>query len=121
MNILLKEFLDAYLAYALWSSSDESDKSGGNPFDKNYTVDDLAPECLAKAVADCEKFQAENAADIAGDLAGAGHDFWLTRNSHGSGFWDGDWPDDVGERLTAASKAFGEINLYVGDDGKIYS
>ena len=21
----------------------------------------------------------------------AGHDFWLTRNGHGAGFWDGDW------------------------------
>lgn len=20
-----------------------------------------------------------------------GHDFWLTRNGHGAGFWDGDW------------------------------
>ena len=22
-----------------------------------------------------------------------GHDFWLTRNGHGAGFWDGDWDD----------------------------
>jgi|TARA_R110000744_G_scaffold366338_1_gene475354 hypothetical protein len=22
-----------------------------------------------------------------------GHDFWLTRNGHGAGFWDGDWND----------------------------
>ena len=25
------------------------------------------------------------------ELARAGTDFWLTRNGHGAGFWDGDW------------------------------
>ena len=49
-----------------------------------------------------------------------GHDLWLTRNGHGAGFWDGDYADDVGEALTKISEAMGEIDLYVGDDGKIY-
>jgi len=35
--------------------------------------------------------------------AQAGHDFWLTRNGHGAGFWDGDWPE-TGDALTEASK-----------------
>jgi hypothetical protein len=50
----------------------------------------------------------------------AAHDFWLTRNGHGAGFWDGDWPDEVGRKLTALSKEFGEQWHYVGDDGLIY-
>jgi len=50
----------------------------------------------------------------------AGHDFWLTRNGHGAGFWDGDWQEPAGAELSKASKAFGEINLYVSDDGKLY-
>ena len=50
----------------------------------------------------------------------AAHDFWLTRNGHGAGFWDGDWPDEIGKQLTALSKEFGEQWLYVGDDGLIY-
>jgi len=62
----------------------------------------------------------QNAADIAGECDRAGHDFWLTRNGHGAGFWDGDWPDDAGGRLTEASKKYGEFNLYVGDDGLIH-
>ena len=49
----------------------------------------------------------------------AGHDFWLTRNRHGSGFWDEDI-GDVGRQLTEAACACGECNLYVGDDQRIY-
>jgi hypothetical protein len=51
----------------------------------------------------------------------AGHDFWLTRNGHGAGFWDGDLSEDVGNALTEAAKKFGECHLYVGDDGQIYT
>ena len=81
--------------------------------------DDLAPETLAKMKADCYKFRAENAKDIEGREEQAGHDLWLTRNHHGAGYWDGDWPD-AGERLTQACKKYPEVNLYVGDDGLIY-
>jgi hypothetical protein len=54
------------------------------------------------------------------DSGQGGHDFWLTRNGHGAGFWDGDWPEEVGKRLTEASKKYGEVYLYV-QDGKIFS
>lgn len=130
MVATLDEFTRAYIECALWSSMDESDDRGGNPMDENYSADDLAPETLEKIIADCEKFQRENGHDIAtgctntckgcSDLEYAGHDFWLTRVGHGTGFWDGDWTEEAGERLTAASKQFGEVNLYVGDDGLLY-
>ena len=48
-----------------------------------------------------------------------GHDFWLTRNRHGAGFWDRGL-EFVGINLTDAAHAWGEFNLYVGDDGLIY-
>jgi len=48
------------------------------------------------------------------------HDFWLTRNRHGAGFWDGDYPEELGKKLTEASHAFGECDLYIGDDGKVH-
>lgn len=37
------------------------------------------------------------------------HDFFLTRNGHGSGFWDGDYKE--GDKLTEIAKSFGQ------DDG----
>lgn len=119
----LDSFTRQYIETALWSSNDESTPAGGEPMDKNYSFKDLAPETLEIMKADCDKFQADNhnlLEDCSRDeRKTAGHDFWLTRNSHGSGFWDGDW-GDKGDALTAASKKFKEVNLYIGDDGKIY-
>jgi len=51
----------------------------------------------------------------------AGHDYWLTRNGHGAGFWDGDWPEPYAAQLDDSAHAYGTVELYVGDDGKIYS
>jgi hypothetical protein len=50
----------------------------------------------------------------------AGHDFWLTRNGHGAGFWDGDWPEPYASELTRVAKEFGGYSLYLGDYGLIY-
>jgi hypothetical protein len=117
MNPMLIAYIDA----ALGSTSDESDESGGDPLERTYSVSDIAPDTLAAMASDVARFERENADDLAhGTSDLAGHDFWLTRNGHGAGFWDGDWPQDVGERLTSAAKAFGEVDLYVGDDKQIH-
>ena len=98
--------------------------------DANYSESDIAPEALATMRADCDAFYEANYADLNcegvkygpdfGQDGRAGHDFWLTRNRHGAGFWDGDWPKAEGERLTKSAHEFGECNLYVGDDGVIH-
>jgi hypothetical protein len=120
MVATLDEFTTAYLECALWAETDNADDRGGEPLDANYGIDDFAPEALASIVADCEAFQAAHADDIADDPERAGHDFWLTRNGHGAGFWDGDWPEPQATRLTDAAEAFGEVTIYVGDDGLLY-
>jgi hypothetical protein len=117
----MDRFTSAFIEAALWSSTDNSDDSGGRPLDANYGVEDFAPETLASIVADCKAFQEAHADDIGSELERAGHDFWLTRNGHGAGFWDGDWEDDIGAKLTEASHGFGSVDLYIGDDGLIYS
>ena len=117
----LDEFTHAYIEAALWSSTDESTPANGEPMDANYAISDLAPETLERIKADCAAFQGQHWEDIQDDVSRAGHDFWLTRNHHGAGFWDGDWPEGVDEKLTAASHSCGEVDLYVGDDGRVYS
>ena len=118
----LDDFTLAYLECALWSSTDNSRDDGGDPLDDNYGAEDMAPECLAQAVEDCRAFQADYGSHFEGLDAQAGHDFWLTRNRHGAGFWDR--PDLYGQEsarlLTEASHAYGSVDLYVGDDGAIY-
>ena len=117
----LDGFTRQFLATALWSETDNKTPQGGDPLENNYSLTDFALDTLKRLIADCKRFQKGNAADLeAGCQANArcnegqaGHDFWLTRDHHGAGFWDGDWPKDIGERLTAASDKFGEVHLYV--------
>lgn len=112
-------FFTAYLVTALWSSTDESTPEGGEPMDENYTADDIATETLDTMEIECRQFLEMADKYLDGDYSQAGHDFWLTRNGHGTGFWDGDWGKD-GDKLTTMAKSFGSVNLYVGDDNKIY-
>lgn len=77
--------------------------------------------------ADCAAFQEAYAAQLeryceatGRDLECAGHDFYLTRNRHGAGFWDrcGDDADAVLAYLTTQSHAYGET-YYVVESGMI--
>lgn len=117
----LNSFQRQYLETALWSTNDESDESGGVPLDRNYSIEDIAPESLASMLADCDAFEAANSdlLALAGTREQNGHDFWLTRNDHGVGFWDRGYLI-VGEQLSDACKAYGSVDLYIGDDGLIY-
>lgn len=73
---------------------------------------------LAEQLADCERFQAENAALLAqaGDSEQNGMDFWFTRNGHGVGFWDRGYTDEIADPLTAACKKFGECYVTFEDE-----
>lgn len=113
----LDEFTRDYIETALWSSCDDDNE----PLDKNYNISDIDPETLVKMKADCADFQKQHGHLFLRKEGQAGHDFWLTRNGHGAGFWDGGWEGEIGAKLTRGSKKYGEFNLYVGDDGKIYS
>src|SRR5437764_6367363 len=89
-------FTKSYLETALWSSTDDNDQ----PMDRDYDIEDIDETALDLIVADCAKFQEEQGELLTGEncLRGdattrGGHDFWLTRNGHGAGFWDGDWAE----------------------------
>ena len=125
----LDDFTRAYLEAILFAETDNADDSGGEPLDRNYDLWDFDPDSLDKAVEDCRRFQEENTADLAlydhpqwtaAELGG--HDFWLTRNGHGCGFWDRNdcLPQEARDRLTAAAEKAREYYLYLGDDGVIY-
>jgi len=126
----LELFIRGYVVAALWSTNDESTPDGGVPMDDNYGPDDIAGEAMARMREDCAKFWTENKALFTDEnlqaspgcsiAEYAGHDFWLTRNGHGCGYWDGDWVKPVGVKLTEAAKKMCGCDLYVGDDKKIY-
>ena len=113
----MDDFTRQYIATALWASMDlDTD----DPLDENFDgkPGEFGAETLQQIKNDCQAFQERAGEMIAGRESDAGHDFWLTRNGHGAGFWDGDWPH-YGEELTEISKTFGECCLYASD-GKLY-
>lgn len=127
----LDRFTLGYLECALWSSTDNSRDDGGDPLDSNYDFHDIERATLESLVADCVEFQKVAAPNLklayARDYseARAGHDFWLTRNGHGAGFWDRSEleADALGDDLTdlcGHGTAFGSVDLYVSR-GKIYA
>lgn len=115
------EFVRQYLETALWSSNnDVVDPEGhGHPMDDDYGVEDFSERAREQATRECTEFWMKNWRDIEDDPSRAGHDFWLTRNGHGAGFWDGDWPEEAGERLSDAAKEFGEQNIYPNEEGEV--
>ena len=126
----LNEFILGYVTCAIWASIGDDEQ----PLDEKYDSDDIAPEARKAMEKDCEKFIAENETALGdyeekigrihweySESEKAGHDFWLTRNGHGSGFWDCPGIGETGDKLSEASKGFGEVDLYVGDDGKLYT
>lgn len=109
----LDEMLEAYIVCALWSTTDESRDDGGDPLDDNFSVIDLTHACRREMRRDVKAFLIAHETDIGDRYAQAGHDFWLTRNGHGCGFWDGDWPEPAATRLTNAAHIYNSVNLYV--------
>lgn len=121
MNIdTLTAFERAYLECALWSSTDNADDSGGEPLDANYFIEDISPKTLAEMLLDCADFQNSQRELLESlDDSQCGHDFWMTRNGHGAGFWDRGL-GEVGEKLTEACRPYGSYDLSVGDDEMIH-
>lgn len=115
-------FLTAYLEAMFWAETviDEDGNELG-AFEDSYDPDDLDPASYADIVSDCASFFGANHEDIGPHTRQAGHDFYLTRNGHGCGFWDGDWSHDIGQRLTEASKPYGTQGLMVGDEGTVFT
>jgi hypothetical protein len=123
----LDNFTAAYVEAALWSTHVEEDYAAAHDMTADtsmesagFSVDDIAPETLALIVEDCDAFRAQAADKLSEWSDGqAGHDFWLTRNRHGAGFWDRGLP--FGRELTDLAHIYGESDLYIGDDGRIYA
>ena len=144
----LDEFTLAYIMAALWTFDEEApsgEYSTSGRFEILFPQMDQAT--VLKMAEDCGRFQKENAALITqAELkdSRAGHNFWLSRNGHGSGFFDEysitecDKFTDVScslelrddrtcpckfhacERLQEICRKWREFDIYFGDDGKIY-
>lgn len=97
----------AYLeAIKFTETGDEDQPPRGAALDEDY---------MRQAMIECLAFYNRiacylNVIDGADLEAQAGHDFWLTRNGHGTGFWDREdiYGETYAEMFTKIAKSFGE-------------
>jgi hypothetical protein len=139
--------LSGYIDAILFTEDNEE----GEPLERNYDSGDFDRLTKKAMVKDIEKFMKEVvsyiefmmkranlpseqeawqevfykvAEEVDEDFAyQIGIDFWLTRNGHGTGFWDQE--KFYGELLATTlndicKKNFKELYSYVGEDGLIY-
>jgi hypothetical protein len=133
---LVDTVTEHYVACALWSSTDWSDESGGEPLNENYAAGDLTDEARGIVRADVADLLAQVMRE---GIRWApywspeqfGHDYWLTRNRYGAGFWDRYYVGPasspgmidaarIGDRLSELARAAGTSRLFVGDDGSLH-
>ena len=115
-------FVNGYLECASWLGAypDQDDWNGNaNDIEYDWSIDDLEFTSLQRIEDDCKRFIKENRADLEDALrvsgyteVFAGHDFCLTRNGHGTGFWDRGL-GVVGDRLSEAARKFGAVTAFV--------
>ena len=106
------EFFEAYVDAAVFTDQPEL---------PSYDTDDLDADSYQEIWDDCVDFIVANEHLIGDNYAQAGHDFWLTRNRHGAGFWDREdvYGVDAARELTEAAHAYGESHLEVDANGNI--
>lgn len=121
MTIDIDFMTQGFLTCVLWAESGDPD----SPLGVAPSPDDLANETRTKAhelctdfTAYCERVGIDLEAVPSMDAGSIGHDFWLTMQGHGAGFWDRGLRE-LGDRLTEAAKTF-SADCYLGDDGKVY-
>ena len=137
----IPKIIDMYLDCALWTDGEQLQEQDLKNNQETYKMDDedwdeseikdlvnnvdlnihnFDENSLIKTYLDIKKF-----IRIVGfaiddiDENDIGHDLWLTRNGHSSGFWSRGYDDDIAEILTKAAKSLGEVSLYLNDNGKI--
>jgi hypothetical protein len=91
----------------------------GRPFDDFFYESDIDGETdtLREQI---DAFVTDNWNDLDGHVSAeqCGHDFILSRNGHGAGFWDRGL-GERGKRLSESAKPFGECSLYLTDYDRV--
>ena len=116
------EILTSYFEAALWTDEDRLAEEVGDDKAKSFTIFDFSDETKAKAKEEIEQFMqkaGQYLTNVTDDMIG--HDFWLTRNHHGAGFWDRkEIGYEIGDKISEICHEFRELMVVVGDDEKLY-
>ncbi len=117
----LDEFTNAYIEALYFTDTGDDEQPNADA--------ELSDEARADIEADCRSFWRRFGCFVLTDVCQeafgdavtqAGYDFHMTRNGHGVGFWEEEWPEAYRDMFTKGAEGYGEINIYTGDDGLIY-
>lgn len=108
----LNEMTSAYLEAATFFDADEEDEGDC----------EVSEKARKQAREDCQSFLEKNQYCTRYPASQIGHDFWLTRQGHGTGFWDRNevYTAFHMSMLEDAAKDFNHCYLTLGDDQKYY-
>lgn len=116
---------DDLLESAIWTGTRELSENGDDTEPLEPDVE-IPEDVRAELVADWQDFARGNALDILRfmeaterGMGHVAHDFHLTRNGHGTGFWDRG-AGEVGDRLTEACKAYGAAELSAHGQSEVF-
>lgn len=137
----INKIINSYIECAIWTDEEQlkyQDKRNNQEFYKiseedwdeseikelvnniDLNIHNFEENSLIKTYLDIKKFL-----KLAGDAVNnieeseIGQDLWLTRNHHGSGFWDRGYDEEISNKLTKAAKSLGEAELYIDNENKI--
>ena len=104
---IIAEFTEGYLTCAAWADAPDGSTAR------------FTKQSRAEALVDCQQFISDcgplfyEALELR-DAEHLGHDFWLTRNGRGTGFWDRKELEvkDIGRDLSTLCKDLRSISLY---------
>ncbi len=118
-------FTTGYISAMAWLAINE------NGSDDGLTVDDLPDTIVEELTAEANAFYDANVDLIADTItthaapgdepefaAGLGEDFALTRNRHGTGYWDRGFGPH-GAELTDLAHSYGDSVVHIAADGDI--
>ena len=122
----IDEFFKGYLSALVWSEN-TGDMHEGEHAKYNITDEhdhsDMTLDAISESFEDCNDFVSHNIAmleerAVATDWSSMGHDFALTRNGHGAGFWDRGLRFD--HELSEECKPYGSAHLMMDEDGLLF-
>lgn len=117
-----KDALNAYLAAAIETSSNEDELMDATVFDFSNKARSSAMNDINAFI---EKLKSANLYDsymVDGDEESLAHDFWMTRSGTGASFSDRRYSKQgLGKAIDAIAYKFrNDSQVVMGDDGKLY-
>lgn len=116
MKTQIKDIAAGYSECLYWLN-DDGIETGMSDAVLSENAKNKIAEDIKKFIVSCEEQDIDlNDVDLTNDLIG--HNLYLTRNGHGTGFWDRDL-GSVGEKLTEISEQMGTQDVYLSDDNEL--